>query len=89
MHIYILISKLEKAFATLKKEGKKEIKKINFIQFSLHITLKRNIGRNRNYMFIFTVYKKAVISRGINVEFFLIKSVKKKRGIQHVFIYSK
>ena len=51
-----------------KKERKKEIRKRHFIQFSLHITLKRNIGRNiRNYMYIFTVYKKTVIYKGIKV----------------------
>ena len=82
--------KIGENFCHTKKEGKKEIRKRNFIQFSLHITLKRNIGRYiRKYMYIFTIYKKkAVISKDIKVE---CKSnlLKKKRGIQHVFIYSK
>ena len=52
------------------------------------MTLKRNIGRNiRNYMYIFTVYKKVVISKGIKVEF--KSNLLKKTRNSARFIYSK
>ena len=63
--------------------------------FFVHVTLKRNIRESvRTYLYIFEVWKKAVISKDIKAECKSNLFKKKKKldwmgGVQQVFIYTK